>query len=205
MTLITNAWRLGPVSFVKLPAVFLSQTLISLDQHSRGHSCGWDKSVRGASLASYDIWYNFINLCTLEIITGYVKKFRIEFCSVERSSWIFELSKHFLERIVYLVDTFYNLAKLQHCYSDTSQHRKIFARSEYKSIAQTALYECSRFVVGGGGDHRTCAPRGSPPENKWDSIEDLIIRLRWKGRLGQNDAEAVEGGDLLIVQWNIFV
>lgn len=159
----------------------------------------------GASLASYDIWYNFINLCTSEIITRYVKKFRIEFCSVERSSWIFELSKHFLERIVYLVDTFYNLAKLQHCYSDTSQHRKIFARSEYKSIAQTALYECSRFVVGGGGDHRTCAPRGSPPENKWDSIEDLIIRLRWKGRLGQNDAEAVGGGDLLIVQWNIFV
>lgn len=87
-------------------------------------------------------------------------------------------SKHFLERIVYLVDTFYNLAKLLHGYSDTSQHRKIFARSEYKSIAQTALYECSRFVVGGGEGHRTCAPRGSPPENKWDSIEDLIIRLR---------------------------
>lgn len=28
----------------------------------------------------------------------------------------------------------------------------------YKSIAQAALYECSRFVVG----HRTCAPRGIP-------------------------------------------
>ena len=69
------------------------------------------------------------------------------------------------------------------------KHRKIgFLAREYKSIAQAALYECSRFVVG----HRTCAPRGFLPENKWDSIEDLIIRLRWKGRLGQNDAEIGE-------------
>lgn len=96
--------------------------------------------------------------------------------------------------VMCLVDIFYNFIKLQLGYPDTSLeqtwNRKVFARSEYKSIAQTALYEYSRFVVWGReGGHRTCAPRGSPPENKWDSIEDLIIRLRWKGRLGQNDAE----------------
>lgn len=85
--------------------------------------------------------------------------------------------------VMYLVDIFYNFIKLQLGYPDTSLeqtwNRKVFARSEYKSIAQTALYEYSRFVVWGReGGHRTCAPRGSPPENKWDSIEDLIIRLR---------------------------
>ena len=94
---------------------------------------------------------------------------------------------------MYLVDIFYNFIKLQLGYPDTSLGKRGTEKfSRGVNINRSRKQLCTNILVlwsGREGGHRTCAPRGSPPENKWDSIEDLIIRLRWKGRLGQNDAE----------------